>query len=337
MPELFPESELQAVRRLLSQPSKILILTHFNPDGDALGSSLGLKLYLEKLGHQVKSLLPSTGPPYYNWLPSIDSCEVYTDKEKSRFEKYFQTYDAIFCLDFNHTSRVNGFSMMLSESHAAKILIDHHEEPSDEFDYNYSYPGTSSTCELIYEFILKYTSKSDLDRDIATCLYTGLITDTGGFQFSSTHATTHLMAANLIDLGIQPNEIFNNCFNNFSLNRLKLFGHCIASNMKIFENKNLAILWIDKKTKKMFDIQDGDTEGLVNYPLKVMNIQASVLFKEDYDKIRISFRSKDDTDVNQIARQYFQGGGHKNAAGGMSKSSLKDTIAYFESIVDIAF
>ncbi len=335
--ELFPESSLSLLRNQFKNPLNFIIITHFNPDGDALGSSFGLKLYLEKLGHKVKSILPSASPPYYNWMPSFEDAEIYLEKEKSKFEKYFNEYDYIFCLDFNNTNRVNMFSNMLAESTIPKILIDHHEEPSDEFQFVYSYPGKSSTCELIYEFICKFTSANDIDTDIATCLYTGLITDTGGFQFSSTQSSTHQMAACLIEKGIQPSEIFNNCFNNFSLNRLKLFGFCIANNMKIYEDKSLAILWIDKKTKNQFDIQDGDTEGLVNYPLKVMNIDASILFKEDYDKIRISFRSKKDIDVNQIARKFFDGGGHKNAAGGMSKRNLNDTITYFESIINEAF
>ena len=335
--ELFPESSLGALREAFKTPQKVLIITHFNPDGDALGSSLGLKLYLEKLGHSVKALLPSEGPPYYNWMPKISESEIFQEKTRDQFLPYFENYDFIFCLDFNSTSRVNGFSKMLSESKIPKILIDHHEEPTNEFQYSYSYPGRSSTCELIYEFIGQFTSLEDINRDIATCLYTGLITDTGGFQFSSTHASTHRMASHLIEIGINPSEIYNHCFNNFSLNRLKLFGHCIASNMKIYEHKKLAILWIDRKTKELFDIQEGDTEGLVNYPLKVMDIEASILFKEDYDKIRISFRSKKDIDVNQIARKYFDGGGHKNAAGGMSKKKLKETILYFESILEEAF
>jgi phosphoesterase RecJ-like protein len=145
------------------------------------------------------------------------------------------------------------------------------------------------------------------------------------------------MAAKLIDLGINATEIYNLAFNNFSLNRLKLFGHCISNNMKIVEDKKLAYMWIDRRTKTRFDIQDGDTEGLVNYPMKVLDIEVSVLFKQDYDKIRISFRSKNNVDVNKIARQYFNGGGHINAAGGMSKQSLEETLAYFESLIPTIF
>lgn len=334
---MFPESSLGVLREEFKTPKKVLIITHFNPDGDALGSALGLKLFLENAGHTVTTLLPSEGPPYYDWMPKISDCVVFQEKYKSVYEHEFKSNDFIFCLDFNNTSRVNGFSKMLAASKIPKILIDHHEEPSDEFEYVYSYPGRSSTCELVFDFISKFADKKDISIDIATCLYTGLITDTGGFQFSSTHSSTHVMAAFLIELGINPSKIYNYCFNNFSLNRLKLFGHCIASNMKIYEHKRLAIIWIDKKTKELFDIQDGDTEGLVNYPLKVMDIEASILFKEDYDKIRISFRSKNEIDVNQIARKYFDGGGHKNAAGGMSKRKLQDTILYFESILEEAF
>lgn len=262
--ETFPAGTLSPIRDLLSQPQKIIILTHFNPDGDALGSSLALKLFLESKGHSVKTLLPSDPPPYYKWMPSIDECEVYKDKLKESFENYFNSYNLIFCLDFNASSRVNGFSQMLAESDIPKVLIDHHEEPANEFHYVFSYPGTSSTCELVYDFILKIDGIGGINKSIGECLYTGLITDTGGFQFSSTHSSTHHMAAALIEIGIDPSVLFNNSFNNFSLNRLKLFGHCISENMKIFHEYNLAILWIDKKTKRQFDIKDGDTEGLVN-------------------------------------------------------------------------
>jgi bifunctional oligoribonuclease and PAP phosphatase NrnA len=335
--ETFREESMNTLKAHFSSKKKFTIITHFNPDGDALGSSLGLKLFLEDKGHDVTSIIPSASPPYYNWMPGFDTLKVYSDKNKAEFENYFRDIDFVFCLDFNHTSRVNSLSEILLQCSAPKILIDHHEQPSDEFQYVYSYPGKSSTAELIYDFILRMEGKESITKAIASCLYTGLITDTGGFQFSSTHASTHLMAATLIEKGIEPSVLFNNCFNNFSLNRLNLFGYCISETMKIYKEKKVAIIWIDKKTKDKFNIQEGDTEGLVNYPLKVMDIEASVLFKEDYDKIRISFRSKNDTDVNIIARKYFNGGGHKNAAGGMSKMKLVETLAFFESILEEAF
>lgn len=329
----FPDQDIETLRSWLSENNPITIITHFNPDGDAIGSAIGLKLFLEKYGYDVSCIFPSEYPPYYNWVPNIETGLIFKEQIKADFPPYFEENRLIFCLDFNHTSRVNLLSELLANTSARKILIDHHEEPSDEFQLNFSYPGRSSTCELIYELILKYDSEK-IDLDIATCLYTGLITDTGGFQFSSTHSSTHQMAAHLIDIGIKPSEIYNHCFNNFSLNRLKLFGHCIANNMKIFEEKKLAYIWIDRKTKDEFDIKDGDTEGLVNYPLKVMDIDVAVLFKQDYDKIRISFRSKNNVDVSKFSKLYFNGGGHKNAAGGMSKLKLKDTLDYFENLID---
>lgn len=329
----FPDQDIETLRSWLSENNSITIITHFNPDGDAIGSAIGLKLFLEKYGYDVSCIFPSEYPPYYNWVPGIDSGLIFKEQIKADFPPYFEDNRLIFCLDFNHTSRVNQLSELLANTSARKILIDHHEEPSGEFQLNFSYPGRSSTCELIYELILKYDSEK-IDLNIATCLYTGLITDTGGFQFSSTHSSTHQMAAHLIDIGIKPSEIYNHCFNNFSLNRLKLFGHCIANNMKIFEEKKLAYIWIDRKTKDEFDIKDGDTEGLVNYPLKVMDIDVAVLFKQDYDKIRISFRSKNNVDVSKFSKLYFNGGGHKNAAGGMSKLKLKDTLDYFENLID---
>lgn len=329
----FPDQDLSTLRSWLSENNPITIITHFNPDGDAIGSAIGLKLFFEKYNHTVDCIFPSEYPPYYDWMPSANRGLVFKEQLKSNFETYFDENRLIFCLDFNNSSRVNQLSELLANSKARKILIDHHEEPSNEFSLNFSYPGRSSTCELIYELIMKYDNDK-LDLDISTCLYTGLITDTGGFQFSSTHSSTHQMAAHLIEIGIQPSDIYNHCFNNFSLNRLKLFGHCIANNMKIFEEKRLAYIWIDRKTKEEFDIKDGDTEGLVNYPLKVMGIDVAVLFKQDYDKIRISFRSKNDVDVSKFSKEFFSGGGHKNAAGGMSKLKLKETLERFESLIN---
>ena len=334
--QTFPSIELEILKNWLHENRSITIITHFNPDGDAIGSSLALKIFLESEGHTVDCIFPSAYPPYYEWMPEIFTAKIFAEKDRSLYVSLFSEDRLIFCLDFNATSRVNGLTELLSTSSAKKILIDHHEEPSSEFDLLFSYPGMSSTCELVFDLILKL-DESKLTLDVATCLYTGLITDTGGFQFSSTHQSTHEMAAKLIEVGIQPNEIYNHSFNNFSLNRLKLFGYCIANNMKIFEDKKLAYIWIDRKTKDLFDIQDGDTEGLVNYPLKVADIDMAVLFKQDYDKVRISFRSKRDIDVSQISKQYFNGGGHKNAAGGMSKKSLRDTLVYFEELINTVF
>lgn len=334
--ERFLQKDIEIVKEWMQSKPPITIITHFNPDGDAIGSSMALKLFLEKQGLKVDCIFPSAFPSYYNWIPKVSEALVFNEKEKVSFGKYFDEDRIIFCLDFNHPSRVNQLSESLANSKAKRILIDHHEEPSPEFEMSFSYPGTSSTCELVYDFMMKFDPGA-LDKDIATCLYTGLLTDTGGFQFSSTHPSTLHMAANLMEMGINATEVYNLAFNNFSINRLKLFGYCISNNMTIVEDKKLAYMWIDRRTKDKFHIQDGDTEGLVNYPMKVLDIEVSVLFKQDYDKIRISFRSKNDTDVNKISRQYFNGGGHINAAGGMSKKSLKETLEYFESLIPSIF
>jgi len=334
--EYLPSHQINLIRDWLAIPTPITILTHFNPDGDAIGSSIGLKTFLENLGFKVDCIFPSPFPSYYDWIPKVSDALIYNEKNKASFEQYFTEDRIIFCLDFNHPSRVNQLTDFLTNSKAKKILIDHHIEPSPDFTMSFSYPGASSTCELVYDFMVKYNADV-LDQEIATCLYVGLLTDTGGFQFSSTHASTLMMAAKLMEFGIDSNKIYNLTFNNFSLNRLKLFGYCITHNMTIVEDKKLAYMWIDRHTKTKFDIQDGDTEGLVNYPMKVLNIEVSVLFKQDYDKIRISFRSKNDTDMNKIARTYFNGGGHINAAGGMSKKNLKETLEYFESLIPNIF
>jgi|688.fasta_scaffold22571_5 phosphoesterase RecJ-like protein len=335
--ENFPKDKIAMVKSLLDSPKKILILSHFNPDGDALGSSLALKLFFEKLGHFAQCIYPSSYPPYYNWMPKNEESIIYSDSKKDFVKEHFDNCDIIFSVDFNAKERINDMQDFLANSTAPKIVIDHHQSPSDDFDIYFCNDKYSSACELVYEFIIAYHSLEIIDKELATCLYTGLITDTGGFQFSSTHASSHIMASHLLDAGIQAQEIFNDCFNNFSLNRLKLFGYCVANNMTLIEHKKVAFMWIDNDTKHKFNIKDGDTEGLVNHPLKVGDINVSVLFKEDKDKIRISFRSKEGVDVNQFARNHFNGGGHINAAGGSSKLPLKETLALFEKLVATEF
>jgi phosphoesterase RecJ-like protein len=334
---IISSNHIDAIKQVLMSPQKVIILSHYNPDGDSLGSSLGLQRYLQQNGHLVHNIYPSKYPPYYQWMPQLDQAIIFNPNLKDRLTKIFEEASLIICLDFNSTNRINDLEPFLIGSKAKRIMIDHHQHPEDAFDIACSYPSASSTCELIFDLIVSLSGTDAIDESIAAALYTGLITDTGGFQFSSTHPSSHMMAATLYTKSIQPQEIFNHCFNNFSLNRLKLFGHCIANNMKIVENKKLAYIWIDHETKNMFNIQEGDTEGLVNYPLKVSNIEIAVLFKEDTDRIRISFRSKNKVDVSEFSRTHFSGGGHINAAGGSSKLSLSDTLTHFEELIQTSF
>lgn len=311
---------------LLSSPKKIIITAHQKPDGDALGSSLALYGILKKMNHQIEVIYPSEFPSYYRWMPFVDVCKIF---KKTLHHHLIIEADLIFYLDFNSIDRIEDMKLSCNESNAVKVMIDHHLNPSQIAKYSYSNTLASSTAEMIYSFIESIAQTHLIDKDIATCIYTGIVTDTGGFQFSCTRAGTHLVASQLISLGIDIEYIYNNCYNNFSIDRLKLFGYCLSEKMVILNDK-VAYISLTELEKTKFKIQEGDTEGLVNFPLKIEGIEIVALFKQDYDKIKISFRSKGTNDVNAIANKYFNGGGHRNAAGGSSFKSLEDTIKLFE-------
>ena len=310
---------------LLASPKKIILTSHQKPDGDALGSTLALYGILKKLNHQIEVIYPTDFPSYYHWMPFIKDTKIFN---KKNHHSIIVESDLVFYLDFNSIDRVEEMKDSFNESKAVKVMIDHHLQPAAIADYIYSDATASSTAELIFDFIDAIHQKDLIDKDIAICLYTGIVTDTGGFQFSSTREKTHLIASFLLSKEIDIEFIFNQCYNNFSANRLRLFGYCLSEKM-VLVNDKVAYICITEEEKKKFDIQEGDTEGLVNFPLKICNIEVVALFKQDHDKIKISFRSKGQNDVNAIAKKYFNGGGHKNASGGSSFKSMEETTALF--------
>mgnify|MGYP000935076154 CR=1 FL=1 len=319
-----------ALQDILATPKNIVITSHQKPDGDALGSSLALYGFLTAHHHKVDVIFPTDFPDYYNWMPYIDITQIANKSEAQRAS--FINADLIFCLDFNSIDRVEEVKEQINSSKAVKVMLDHHLKPENFCDYNFSSPKSSSTSEMVYDFIIALDKDYLLTREVAECIYTGILTDTGGFQFSCTSNATHLVASKLLEAGIQPDIIFNNCYNNFSLDRLKLFGFCLDKKMTLV-GKNAAYICIGPEEKKKFNIQEGDTEGLVNFPLKIDNIGISVLFKQDEGKIKISFRSKHQIDVSAIAREHFHGGGHRNASGGTSYESMEKTVEKFEKII----
>ena len=328
------KEDFEFLKNIFQNPQNIVILSHYNPDGDALGSSLSLYHLLKQLGHQVQVIYPSAYPPYFNWMPSIEKTLFLDANKKNEIEKSIKDAAVILNVDFNAKKRIQDLEPFFDASKGIKIAIDHHESPTyEDFDTVFCNSKSSSACEVVYEIIEKLNLLDLINYEVATCLFTGLITDTGGFQYASTAPYTHQMAAFLIEKGASSQDIFDLSFNNFSLNRLKLFGYCTSNCLKISDDQRIAYQWIDHNTKNKFQIKEGDTESLVNQPMKISTVKVSVLFKEDKDKIRISFRSKGDIDVNTFARTYFEGGGHKNAAGGSSKKTLTDTLSYFESLI----
>ena len=308
--------------------SNVFIVTHKNPDGDAMGSSLGLYNYLLKKEAKVTVVAPTEYPFFLNWIAGNDEVKVW-GKNNTSIIKSAEEADLIFCLDFNALHRIDEVGELVSKAKAKKVMIDHHQQPDDFADYMISDTSACSTAEMVYEFIENLGDKDLVDGDIGEALYCGIMTDTGSFKFPATTSKTHRIAADLMDKGINHTMVHRRIYDSNTPSRLKLLGHCLL-NMEVLSEYSAAYIQISKKDHANFNIKKGDTEGVVNYGLSIAAVKCSAFFREDKGLVKISFRSKDDFDVNKFARKYFNGGGHINAAGGMSKGSLEDTITKFK-------
>jgi len=315
------------LKKVVSKAKNISILTHVSPDGDAMGSSLGLFHYLKNKNKNVKVIVPNSFPGFLEWLPASKQIIVFEGgEEKAR--KQISKSDLIFILDFNNYSRLEKLAELLNTSKAPKILIDHHREPDTCFEYYFHDEHASSTAELVYDFICGTDSKNKIDKNTATCLHTGIMTDTGSFRFPSTSEKTFRVTADLIKAGANNSEIYNKIYDDYTEQRLKLLGHCLEK-LVFLHDYNAAFIALSDEDLKRFDYKKGDTEGIVNYALSVRGIKFSAFFSEKDGSVKISFRSKGKFDVNKFARAHFNGGGHINAAGGISKLSLQQTVENF--------
>ena len=325
--------QIQAFYPLLHQPARVDITTHQKPDGDALGSSLGLYHFLVQLGHTVTVVSPTNWPDFLSWLPGMDQVINY-ENQRERSQQLIAGADYIFCLDFNILHRTKNVEPLLVQTPAKKILIDHHQEPQvAAFDWGISDTGKSSTCEMVYDFIVDSGHDHLIHADMATCLYAGVMTDTGSFRFPATTASVHRMVARLKDTGIHHARIHDEIFDNFLENRLRFIGYVLLNRMDVIYEYNTAIMYITKADLQRFQIRTGDTEGLVNYLLSIQGIRFAALAIDRDEERKWSFRSKGDFDVNAFARAHFEGGGHKNAAGGRSSDSLEMTVKKFREIL----
>ena len=317
----------------LSSPRNIVIIGHRNPDGDAMGSTLALSHYLTKKGHKTTVVVPNEYPEFLHWLPGSDETLRF-DWQNNQSVKAIEASDIIFLLDFNALHRVgNDMQNTLEKYPNDFAMIDHHQQP-DEMKYMYSDVEICSTCQMVYQFIEMNDDLDLIDKDIATCLYTGIMTDTGSFRFRSTTSKTHRIIGDLIDKGAENDRIHNNVYDSNSYGRLLLLGKSL-SNLQILPQFKTAFITLTDEEKKQFDFQKGDTEGVVNYALSLKDIIFAAIFIEDKEQniVKISFRSKGNFSVNQFARNYFHGGGHDNAAGGKSDLSMEETIKKFESLL----
>lgn len=326
-------TEISNIKALLSSPKRIVIVPHKNPDGDAMGSTLALYHYLKYYKHLAVIIAPNDYPDFLKWLPGDDTVLKYETNTAS-CQDLIQTAELIFTLDFNALHRVGDMGEDIAQSQAVKLMIDHHQQPEDYAAYVYSDVSMSSTCEMVYNFIDMLGDSNLISQDIATCLYTGIMTDTGSFRFPSTTSNTHYIIGKLMECGANNAEIHNNIYDTNSFEKLQLLG-CALKNLKVIPELRTAYITLSQDELNQYHFKKGDTEGFVNYGLSLTNIVFAAIFIEHKQEniIKISLRSKGDFSVNEFSRQYFEGGGHTNAAGGKSDLSLDDTIEKFISIL----
>lgn len=321
---------IQDIFPLLSQPRSVVITTHQKPDADAMGSSLALGHFLSQFGHIVTIISPTNWAGWVNWMPGTKEVLDY-EKDKQKAEAILDNAEWLFCLDFNIFHRTKTMTEKLKELTCTKILIDHHQEPDvDSFDYGISNTAKSSTCEMVYDFIVDSGHGDKINEEIGECIYAGVVGDTGSFRFSSAHAGVHSLVADLKSRGLNHGKIHEGLFDNFLENRLRFIGHVLLHRMEIFYEFNTALIAIPKSDILKYHIKTGDTEGLVNFPQSIQGIKLVALVIDRDEERKWSFRSKGEFDCNTFARKYFEGGGHYNAAGGRSSDSLEQTVEKFK-------
>ena len=318
--------EMKELKDLLGTPHKIVITTHVNPDGDAIGSSLALNNFLIKMGHDVNVIVPNDFPDFLKWIHNTDKVINYSNSTYES-ENIIKNSSVIFCLDFNNLSRINEMGEYISESDAKKVLIDHHLEPVNFYDFKIHDTNASATAELVYEF-LNYLDAELIDKNISEALYTGILTDTGSFKFSTT-SKVHRIVGDLLEKGIDINKINKAIYDSNSYDKIKLMGYALSEKLKLAVGNNVAYIVLSRQDLLDHNFKKGDTEGLVNYALSIVNVNVAVLIIETKERIKFSFRSSGSFSVNEFARKYFNGGGHKNAAGGSLEDKLSVALNKF--------
>ena len=328
------EAQIKKIKEMLSTSQNVVIIPHRNPDGDAIGSSLALYHFL-KSNHEVTIIAPNDYPIFLKWLPGNENVRFF-DKQNSQSKKVLDQANIVFLLDFNALHRIgNDMKSTIEKFKGTFIMIDHHQDPDTSItEYIYSDSSICSTSQMIYHFMDKLGEIDKINAAIATCMYTGIMTDTGSFRFPSTTSTTHRIIADLIDRGANNAQIHTNIYDTNSYNRLQLLGRAL-SNLKVETDYRTAYITLTQDELVQFNFQKGDTEGVVNYALSLEGVVFAAIFIEDIEQkiIKISFRSKGSFSVNQFSRNHFNGGGHDNAAGGRSEISLKETVSNFLNLL----
>ena len=325
--------DITTLKELLAQPRHIVITTHPKPDGDAMGSSLGLYNYLVQKGHQVRVISPTDYPIFLHWLPNNPEVVIYSEKQEF-CNQFIADAEIIFCLDFNSLSRIYEVGDAIRVAGGYKVLIDHHLEPEGFDDFRHWTINACATAQLVYDFIVNLMNERHLiNKDVATCLYTGIMTDSGSFRFPNTTADVHHIVADLINCGAENSRIHQLVYDNFNENRLRFLGHCLLNRLEVFAEYNTAMISVTKDDLHEYKIVTGDTEGIVNYALSINGIKLAALIIEREDMVKLSLRSTGDFPANEICKRYFHGGGHRNAAGGHSRDSLQQVISQFKLVL----
>lgn len=320
---------VEAVRRVLDKGKRFVVLAHKNPDGDAVGSSLALCHYISGLGKEAAVVLPNAFPEFLAWLPGAGNVLFY-DSNSCQASAAVKDADAVFCLDFNSLSRVGDLSAVVAEAAATRVLVDHHLSPEHGFDIEISHPQACSTSELIYRLIESLSGDIAVTYDIARCIYTGMMTDTGAFAYASSRKDVFLIVAALMEKGVDKDKIYRNVFYNSSLSRMKLWGYAMYKKLKLYKKHNAALITLSHDELMHFYAMKGDTEGLVNQPLQIKGVRFSCFLREEQPgKINVSLRSVDDFPCNAVAAEFFNGGGHLNASGGELHCSMEMAVEQF--------
>jgi phosphoesterase RecJ-like protein len=326
---------IEAFKDYMSQARKIVILTHFNPDADALGSSLGLLRYLKKGGHEAVVIAPSEYPDFIGWMPLENEVMVFKKDRPEKYHKRISEADTIFCLDFSNLNRINELGEHVRKSSAKKVLIDHHLEPERFADFE-QWDGTAaSTAELVYTLIVEMGGRELIDNSMADCLYAGIMTDTGGFRHSNTNFKVFKVASELVERGANPYKVSKLIYDNNSLERMRLMGYVLSEKLQVLQEYRTAYIVLAADELKRFASQTGDTEGLVNYGLAIKGIKLSVIISDRKENIKLSMRSLGNFSVNEMARAHFGGGGHRNAAGGQTTLTLEETVKKFLDLLPL--